>query len=199
MRNIQVGDKEYKVRLATTEEEKTKGLMGVKELPKDEGMLFIYSQPEDLNFWMKDTLIPLDIVFINSDEEVIKVAKGTPKSEEYISCKDAQYVLEVNADSGIKVGDECDLDNDNDITTSIKMEVLAPDGSVQMEIQGGERICSRIHSRVLIRKAKKAFKSKENKDYKSLGKYMFKVINKQDTQQPEYVDNPKPSKEKQDK
>ena len=70
------------------------------------------------------------------------------------------------------------------------MKVLAQDGSDQYELWGGERIFSRKNTKVLIRKAKKANLSQEDKDYKALGKYMFKCIKIQDTREPEYVQSP---------
>ena len=70
------------------------------------------------------------------------------------------------------------------------MKVLAPDGSTQMYLQGGERIVSRKETRTLIKKAKKAYANKGG-DYdkycKSLGKYMFKILKGQDNREPEYV------------
>lgn len=147
-------------------------------------MLFIYNEPQDVSFWMKDTKIPLDIVFINEDEEVISVKQGTPMSEKPIVESDVLYVLEVNQNSGIQSGDEVDIEDD-------KMKVLAPDGTVQMELEGGERIVSRRETKILIKKAKKAYQSKDNKDYKALGRYIFKVFKKQDNRDPEYVDSPK--------
>jgi len=56
------------------------------------------------------------------------------------------------------------------------MKVLSPDGTTQMNLEGGERIVSRRETVILIKKALKAAASKEDKDYKALGKYMFKVI-----------------------
>ena len=67
---IEIGDKKYNVEVAQTDEEKTKGLQGKKELAEDEGMLFIYDEPQTVGFWMQDTDIPLDIVFIDEDFEV---------------------------------------------------------------------------------------------------------------------------------
>mgnify|MGYP006872986311 CR=1 FL=1 len=60
-----------------------------------------------------------------------------------------------------------------------------------MGLFGGERIVSRRETKVLIRKALKAYNSKEDKDYKALGKYIFKVFKGQDTREPEYVESPK--------
>ena len=71
------------------------------------------------------------------------------------------------------------------------MKVLNPEGETQMELFGGERIVSRRETLVLIKKALKANISKEDKDYKALGKYMFKIIKGQDERKPEYVEAPK--------
>ena len=103
MINITVNNKQYQVKEAKTKEERAKVFQGIKELPENEGMLFYYDSPQEVSMWMKDTLIPLDIIFINDDQEVIKVAKGEPNSEELISCEDTSYVLELNQDSGVKV------------------------------------------------------------------------------------------------
>lgn len=183
---IHIGNKEYNVKEVTTPEDKAKGLQGVEFLPEDEGMLFIFDPPEDVKFWMKDTLIPLDIIFINEDQEVVKVHQGIPNDETLIEVPNIAYVLEVNANSGIKVGDELELEEDAPI-----MKVLAQDGSEQYSLWGEERIFSRKNTKVLVRKAKKADQSKLDKDYKALGKYMFKCIKIQDNREPEYVDSPK--------
>lgn len=183
---IEIANKQYNVREAHSEEEKHKGLSEVKELPKDGGMLFYFDPPEVTEFWMKDTEIPLDIIFINDDQEVIKVAKGKPNDETMISSEEEiAYVLEVNQDSGIKKGDILDFEEKGPI-----MKVLDQDGNSQMELWGGERIFSRRNTRVLINKAKKADLSKEDKDYKALGRFMFKCIKGQDTRPNEYVTVP---------
>jgi len=75
------------------------------------------------------------------------------------------------------------------------MKVLAPDGSTQMLLQGGERIVSRKETRVLIKKAKKAESVKSDNNAfdracKSLGKYAFKVFYGQDHRDPQYVKSP---------
>jgi hypothetical protein len=65
--NITIHGKQYKVTEIYSTKEKEKGLMNRTSLPENEGMLFCYDPPEDVSFWMKNTLIPLDIVFINED------------------------------------------------------------------------------------------------------------------------------------
>lgn len=192
MINIKINNKEYKVKEATSTEEKAKGLQGIDELPEDEGMLFYFDPPEDVQFWMKDVDIPLDIIFIDDDEEVIKVQEGIPNDETFIEAPDVAYVLEVNANSGIQVGDELDIDDEEE--KGPVMKVLAQDGSDQYELWGGERIFSRKNTKVLIKKAKKANFTQDDKDYKALGKYIFKCIKTQDTRDPEYVSSPESKK-----
>lgn len=206
---VQIGNKIYNLLVSTTEEEKERGLMGIEELPDNEGMLFDYSdEPQaELSFWMKNVDIPLDIIFINQDGIVISVKQGTPNSEEYIT-EDSEFiscVIELNANSGVKAGDKTDLFSEiNNINEEIEDEdeedthpelnvnrlyVYGSDGEVQAELQGGERIFSRKSSKVIIAKAKRAYVSKEDKDYKSLGRYIFKEMDAQDNRDPEYVNN----------
>lgn len=182
---IEIGDKKYNVEVAQTDEEKIKGLQDKKELAEDEGMLFIYDEPQTVGFWVQDTDIPLDIIFIDEDFEVISVYKGQPHDETIAEEDDVQFVLEVNQGSGIKEGDELDIDDDDEVPT---MKVIAPDGSTQMELNGGERIFSRKNTKTLIRMAKRADKSKADRDYKALGKKMFTYLKQQDEREPEYVE-----------
>ena len=185
MTTIHIGDKEYNVKEAHTEEEKRKGLQEVTELPKNGGMLFFFDEPQEVSMWMQNTLIPLDIIFINEDDEVIKVVQGVPNDETPIVVQDTLYVLEVNVNSGIKEGDELEIEDDGPI-----MKVLAQDGTSQMSLFGGERIFSRKNTVVLIRKAKKADKTKSENDLRALGRYMFKCIKGQDERPAEYVKSP---------
>lgn len=187
--DITIGDKKYKVEIAYTPEKQEKGLMGRESLPKDQGMLFIYDEPQDLSYWMKNTLISLDIIFIDDDMEVVSVKQGQPMSEEPITEDDVQYVLEVNSNSGIEEGDQLVVEDSDDKEYS--MHVLFPDGSTQMNLKGGERIVSRRETKILIKKAKKAEASKTDGAYRALGRYIFKVLKRQDSREPEYVDSPK--------
>ena len=193
MITIEIGNKKYKVQEAHTEEEKEKGLQGVTELPEDKGMLFYFDPPEDVSMWMKGTSIPLDIIFINDDEEVTYVHKGEPNNEKLITVVNTAYVLEVNADSGIKEGDELDFEDNEDTPV---MKVLAQDGSTQMNLWGGERIFRRAFTKQLIKWAKRAEDTKEDKEKFNkicirLGKKMFKEIKAQDNRPAEYVQSPK--------
>ena len=190
MLDIEIGGKEYSVQEAKTKEELLKGLSGVTSLPKDQGMLFYFGEPQEVSMWMKDTEIPLDIVFINEDLQVTKVHTGQPEDETLISQPDTMYVLEVNADSGIKEGDILEFDEDDE--DAPVMWVLAPDQSKQMPLWGGERIISRRETKVIVSKAKKIEEvKKDQKLYeqkcRNLGKYIFKVFKGQDNRPAEYV------------
>ena len=189
---INIGDKTYKCQVAKNEEDRRKGLRGVEHLPIDEGMLFIWEDEATREMWMKDTKIPLDQIAINDDDEVVLVYTAQPEDETLVPFMNAKYILEVNANSGIVEGDDFEIDDSDDLNKYV-MKVLAPDGSTQMYLQGGERIVSRKETRTLIKKAKKAYANKGG-DYdrycKSLGKYMFKILKGQDNREPEYVQVP---------
>lgn len=213
---VQIGENTYNLLVAESEEEKERGLMGVIEMDPNEGMLFDYSDDPQasVSFWMKDTEIPLDIVFINQDGIVISVKQGTPLSEEPIT-EDSEFVscvIELNINSGVKPGDKTDLfeelaseeapeeesmeevddkseeDEYPDLPVN-RLHVYGPDGDIQAYLQGGERIFSRHSTKVIIRKAKKCYMTKDDKDYKDLGRYVFGEMRRQDNRDPEYVDN----------
>ena len=190
---IKLGGQEYDIFIAKSEEQKQKGLQHFKSLPKDEGMLFVIneSNPVETFFHMHNVPFPLDMIFMDDEFKVIDVKRGNPEDDKIEGI--ASYVLEVNADSGIKVGDEADIEDEED--EEYVMKVLSPDGTVQMHLEGGERIVSRKETVVLIKKALKAASSKEDKDYKALGKYIFKVLKGQNERPAEYVDAPEKKEE----
>jgi uncharacterized membrane protein (UPF0127 family) len=87
------------IELATTNQERAQGLMDRKSMTDEQGMLFIFKTATEQSFWMKNTYISLDIIYIDDQKAVVSVQKNTtPLSEESLpSFKKAQYVLEVNA------------------------------------------------------------------------------------------------------
>ena len=193
---VEIGDKTYKCQVFKNEEDRRKGLQGVEYLPPDEGALFVWEDEATREMWMKDCSLELDIIGINDDEEVNTVYKAIPNDETLIPFPNAKYILEVNTGSGIMEGNDFEIDDSDDLNKYV-MKVLAPDGSTQMYLQGGERIVSRKETRTLIKKAKKAYANKGG-DYdrycKSLGKYMFKILRGQDNREPEYVVVPEDKK-----
>lgn len=196
---IEIADKKYKVLVAETEEERSQGLGNVESMDDDEGMLFVLPEGEKQAIFNTEEMeFDIDLVFINQDDEVYNVVLGKAHDSNVIVSEPSdpedwtKYVLEVNANSGIQVGDELDFDDEDDISEDEidKMYILGSDGKPQMDLVGGERIVSRLETKELIRKAKKANKSKKDLDYKKLGKYIFNVFKKQDSRDPEYVDAP---------
>lgn len=87
------------IELADTEEERTRGMMFRQSLGGLQGMLFLFDKVEPQSFWMKNTLIPLDIIFISEDGRIVdQYQNAQPKSTKNIrSRRPAKYVLEVNA------------------------------------------------------------------------------------------------------
>lgn len=70
--------------------------MFTKTLYKTNGMFFLYKVPKIVNFWMKNTYIPLDIIFINNEKKVVSIHEGMPLSEKYISSKEPiKAVIEI--------------------------------------------------------------------------------------------------------
>lgn len=98
------------VEIAETDETRHRGLMFRDKMEQNQGMLFIFNAEEPQGFYMKNTLIPLDIIFVNAKKEIIKIYKNTtPLSEEDLpSIKPTLYVVEVNGGycdkNGIKEG-----------------------------------------------------------------------------------------------
>lgn len=184
---VKINNKEYELLHAVTEKEKEKGLQNVTEMDDNEGCFFDYREDpqETVNFWMKDTEIPLDIIFVGEDDTVISVQQGLPYSEDYLTEYNVYYVIELNIHSGVVAGDEVEIEENEELP---KLFVLNPDGSVQFEIMAGNRIFSRKSTRVIIRKAKKAYKSKSDSDYKALGRYVFNELTAQDKREPEYTE-----------
>ena len=101
--------------LAQTILQQTKGLMNVKNLPENQGMLFVFLDESKKSFWMKNTYIPLDLIFISRDKKIVEIKENFEPCQQkncpsYTSQKKAKYVLEVNGGfcqkHQIKEGDE---------------------------------------------------------------------------------------------
>jgi uncharacterized membrane protein (UPF0127 family) len=89
--------------IASTPQKRSEGLMNRAELPDDKGMLFVYETPQNLSFWMKNTLIPLDIIFLDETRVVINIESADIEPDvsdkdlkRYNSTSPAQFVVEIN-------------------------------------------------------------------------------------------------------
>lgn len=111
---IKSGDKLHKfsIEIALTPRQQAQGLMFRRHLDGDAGMLFVYSRPAPISMWMKNTHIPLDMLFIGSDGKIAKIAERTVPMSETVIAPDGPVrgVLELNAGTasrlGLKPGDQ---------------------------------------------------------------------------------------------
>lgn len=142
---------------------------------------------------MKDTYIPLDIIFVDQNDTVISVKQGTPESEELITEHNVAYVIEVNQNSGIKAGDQVivkegfEKENIEPSAEDGALKILGSNGEVQATLQGGERIFSIKNTKTLVSMAKRAYESKSDSDYKALGRKIFEYMKIQNERPEEYV------------
>jgi uncharacterized protein len=111
------GQVAFQVEIADTPTKRELGLQYRRDLPTDHGMIFVFPREAEQSFWMKNTPIPLDMVFISSDRKVVGIVEETaPFSLDPRSVSGAsQYVLEINAGLskryGFKAGDRVGFEN----------------------------------------------------------------------------------------
>ncbi len=103
------------IEIADTDAARARGLMYRESLPENAGMLFLFEEEETQSFWMRNTYIPLDMIFANADNRIVTIHANTAPLKEwsYASSEPAQYVVEVNAGfchkHRIKTGDRIDF------------------------------------------------------------------------------------------
>ena len=114
---LRTGGRTYRLEKATTDAAREKGLGGRESLPADRGMLFVFDTPGSWCFWMKDTRMPLDMIWLDEGKKVLHVESGVAPStypdKEFCGKPGAKYVIELNsgeaAHSGITTGKVLDL------------------------------------------------------------------------------------------
>ena len=96
----------FTIEVAETGTQRAQGLMFREEMAEDAGMLFIYPRPKVITMWMRNTILSLDMIFIDSAGKVIRIAKNTtPMSDDIVPSGGlAQYVLEVKAGTAERLG-----------------------------------------------------------------------------------------------
>lgn len=119
--NLKIKDVDYKLEVAKSMSQKSTGLSNRTNLCSNCGMIFVFSQEGSLPFWMKDTLIPLDMIWINSKGEVVDIKNvSKTKSLDIIqNSAPAKFVIELNLNEtqkiNLKIGDTIDLSQLNEI------------------------------------------------------------------------------------
>ncbi len=100
------GHARFAVEIADSPEERAQGLMNVPEMPRMSGMLFVYDAPQLASFWMRNTLIPLDMLFIAPDGVILNLHENAvPLDETPILGGDGvKYVLEINGGMARRLG-----------------------------------------------------------------------------------------------
>ena len=106
---LTVGMHNIRAQLAITPLQRQIGLMYRREMPMHEGMLFVFDEPSQQCFWMRNTLIPLSIAFLAEDGTVVNIAEMKPQSDDsHCSARPVRYALEMNqgwfAKRGVKPG-----------------------------------------------------------------------------------------------
>ena len=106
---LSVGIRYINAELAQTDDQRETGLMFRKSMGTNDGMIFVFDRPGQQCFWMKNTLIPLDVAFIGDDGAIINIDQMAPQTlDSHCSEKPARYVLEMNdgwfAKRGIRAG-----------------------------------------------------------------------------------------------
>ena len=108
---IRVGKHPMKVEIVETDPQRAKGLMFREKLARDEGMLFIYDDAAYQSMWMKNTLIPLSVAFLDRDGVILNIEDMEPQTlDSHMSAGPASYSIEANkgwfAQKGVKPGDK---------------------------------------------------------------------------------------------
>lgn len=109
--NIDIGNQSFSLEIAKTLAQKSGGLSKRKTLCDTCGMIFVYQKEWIYPFWMKDTLVPLDIIWVNKDYIVVDIIQGKPNDLKILKPKDiSQYIIELNANMAqnlnLKIGDK---------------------------------------------------------------------------------------------
>lgn len=186
---LTINGEEYDIYIAKSKEQKERGLRGVLHLDKDEGMFFVIdeNEPQETIFNTIGMNFPIDMLFLDDEFKILDIKRDQTPGKEQIKGI-ASYVIELAANSGIS--ENADIDLDDEESHKYTMAILGSDNKPQAFLESGERIVSRRETVILIKKALKANNTKDDKDYKALGKYIFKVIKGQDERPAEYVKSP---------
>jgi len=191
---IQIGNREFEVRISENNEESRIGLSQTKTLPKKEGFAMKFDGTMSIPITMQNMTFPIDIIF-SLNGKVTKVVTAQPGDQDIIIKQPSDLIVEVNAGEASEINskDEIKFIGKKNEDGTVEMaegglktigdrQVLDEDGKNQMNLIGGERIFSRTST-------KKMFELAKEKEYKKLGKFVINEIWKQDERPVEYAAN----------
>ena len=195
---LNIGDNSFSVKVADTDDRRQNGLKRVKgdTIPKGSGLVLKYDKAQNVPITMKDMTFPLDLVFIKNGK-VVTTKQAKPGDKDIDIGSPVDHVLEVKMGEGgkIKKGDivswvgsiEGDTVTmaDGGLTPEKDLQLLDEDGKIQMNLDGVERVFSRIHTKQLYDLSKKG---KDSINHRAIGRAMVRMLNEQNTQQQQYTD-----------
>tara|TARA_R100001082_G_scaffold108013_1_gene82693 strand:+ start:1 stop:1743 length:1743 start_codon:yes stop_codon:yes gene_type:complete len=154
------GEQTFDVRLANTDETRARGLMDVHSMPDGDGMLFVFDEEDHHGIWMKNTYIPLDVVWINEEGTIVDIATLQPHDlNTRMPSKPAKYVLEVNA--GTFTGSVGDNIGSVQLDESVELNELSKEARRKMA-----RAARRTSKRRAMKRKVKARRMKGSDDLK---------------------------------
>lgn len=111
---MKIGKRTFTLEIANTPAARERGLMFRQSMPEDHGMIFVFPDQAVRRFWMRNTRIPLDIIFVNSDQTIVAIEPMKPFDESGTSSRrPAKYAIELNRGmaekAGVKVGDQLEI------------------------------------------------------------------------------------------
>lgn len=118
--DMTIGSKSYRLAIADTPQSQAYGLMNRTSMPEDRGMIFVFPDEQERGFYMKNTLIPLDLIYLNAAGRVVKILPMQPQEKDekgelrtFYSEAPMRYAIELNLGqakaAGVKVGDTLDI------------------------------------------------------------------------------------------
>jgi uncharacterized membrane protein (UPF0127 family) len=112
--DVKVGSRTFRLDIAATNATRRYGLMNRSSMPENRGMIFVFRDEQPLSFWMENTLIPLDIIYLSAAGNVVSIAHGKPMDKTNLpSAGPARFAIELNegaaAAAGLKPGSHIDL------------------------------------------------------------------------------------------
>lgn len=199
---LKIGKKEFDIKVADNDEKRAQGLRGMRSMPSSAGLVLKYDTPTRIPITMSGMNFPIGIVHM-FDGQVQSINIGEPDQDNEINTDQySDSVLEVNVEdvNEIKKGDKVEWigsKKEGGMISYVSEEVKPEDGSlhvlddkgkVQANVKGNERVFSRKDTQNIYSKASRASETGDDNHYASLGRAFVRMLNRQDSNEPEYVE-----------